>query len=90
MFGISTVNIKLIAKVSEEAEKVPVLVTSDPAILKLAHEIRIPVADDLQSRPHIPTAEEIENISLSEDSKAEIAEDFVGPVHSAKKIVEQK
>lgn len=86
----STVNIKLIAKVSEEAEKVPVLVTSDPAILKLAHEIRIPVADDLQSRPHIPTAEEIENISLSEDSKAEIAEDFVGPVHSAKKIVDEE
>lgn len=76
----SVVNIKLIAKVSEEAEKVPVLVTSDPAVLKLAHEIRIPVAEDLNSRPHVPTLEDLKKHASSEDEKAEIAEDFVAPI----------
>lgn len=79
----SVVNIKLIAKVSEESEKVPVLVTSDPAIVKLAHEIRIPVAEDLQSRPHIPTEEDLEKISSSTPAQSEIAEDFVAPIKSS-------
>ncbi|MBR3368254.1 hypothetical protein IKG45_00475 [Candidatus Saccharibacteria bacterium] len=80
----SVVNIKLIAKVSEEAEKVPVLVTSDPAVLKLAHEIRIPVAEDLNSRPHVPTLEGLKKHASSEDEKAEIAEDFVAPIKKDK------
>lgn len=79
----SVVNIKLIAKVSEESEKVPVLVTSDPVIVKLAHEIRIPVAEDLQSRPHIPTEEDLEKISSSTPAQSEIAEDFVAPIKSS-------
>lgn len=56
----SAVNIKLIAKTARDNEKVVVLVTTDPSLIKLAASTRIPVAKDLQSRPEIPTEEDVE------------------------------
>lgn len=62
----SAVNMKLIAKAAKESDKVAVVVTADPAILKLAMAAKIPVAKNLQSRPVVPTEE-----SLKESEAAE-------------------
>lgn len=78
----SAVNIKLIAKTCEECEKVPVIVTADPALMKLAVSAHIPVADDLQSRPYIPTDEDLKSLEETPKKAAEIAEDFVKPVNN--------
>lgn len=77
----SAVNIKLIAKTCEDCEKVPVIVTADPALMKLAVSVHIPVADDLQSRPYIPTDEDLKLLEETPKKAAEIAEDFVKPVN---------
>lgn len=53
----SAVNMKLVAKAAKESKKVAVIVTADPAIMKLAMSAKIPVAKTLQSRPVVPTAE---------------------------------
>ena len=84
----SAVNIKLIAKTAEDNEKVPVLVTSDPAVLKLAMTAHIPVAESLQSRPSVPTEDDLNKITPSSEKEAEIAEDFVKPPQSAEEIVD--
>jgi len=51
----SSVNMKLVARVAKECDKIVVIVTQDPAIVKMAMSTRIPVAKTLQSRPVIPT-----------------------------------
>lgn len=51
----SAVNMKLVARAAKECEKIVVIVTADPAIVKMAMAARIPVAKTLQSRPVIPT-----------------------------------
>ncbi len=53
----SAVNMKLVAKAAKECEKVVVIVTADPAVIKLAMAAQIPVAKTLQSRPVVPTPE---------------------------------
>ena len=72
----SVVNIKLVSKVGATAEKTIVLVTTDPSIVKLAAETRIPVTKNLQTPPAIPTADmEIEETSEEEivdESEAEV------------------
>ncbi len=55
----SAVNMKLVARVAKECEKVVVIVTTDPAIVKMAMAARIPVAKNLQSRPVVPTEENV-------------------------------
>ncbi|MBQ6375780.1 hypothetical protein IJJ37_02545 [Candidatus Saccharibacteria bacterium] len=54
----SIVNIKLIAKAGAGAGKSVVIVTTEPAIIKLAATAKLPVTKNLQSAPVIPTAEE--------------------------------
>ncbi|MBQ3325803.1 hypothetical protein IJG79_01485 [Candidatus Saccharibacteria bacterium] len=51
----SAVNTKLIAKAGKSADKVIVIVTTDPALMKLAAAAQIPVAKTLQSRPKLPS-----------------------------------
>ena len=51
----SAVNTKLVAKAAKQAEKVVVIVTTDPALIKLAAAAQIPVAKNLQSRPKLPS-----------------------------------
>ena len=51
----SAVNTKLIAKAGRAAGKVVVIVTVDPALVKLAAAAQIPVAKNLQSRPKLPS-----------------------------------
>lgn len=51
----SSVNMKLVARVAKECDKIVVIVTQDPAVVKMAMSARIPVAKTLQSRPVIPT-----------------------------------
>lgn len=64
----STVNMKLVARVAKECEKVAVIVTADPAIVKMAMAARIPVAKTLNSRPVVPTEENVKAAAeLSED-----------------------
>ena len=53
----SIVNIKLIAKSGANTSKKIVLVTTDPAVLKLAATTKLPVTKDLQSAPAIPKIE---------------------------------
>ena len=62
----SAVNIKLIAKTARDSEKAAVLVTADPALIKLAAAAKIPVAKTLQSRPEIPTDEDVAALMASE------------------------
>lgn len=65
----SIVNIKLIAKAGVNAKKKVVLVTTDPAIVRLAASTKLPVTKDLQSAPAIPkieSGEEIETSSVDE------------------------
>lgn len=53
----SLINVKLIAKAGVTHGKNIVLVTTDPAIIKLAAAVKLPVAQSLQSAPVIPTIE---------------------------------
>ena len=63
----SAVNIKLVAKTSAAAGKNVVLVTTDPSILKLAANIKIPVTKDLKSAPSIPNEEDINEEVITEE-----------------------
>ena len=56
----SIVNIKLITKSGNNASKKIVLVTSDPAIMKLAATTKLPVTKDLQTPPAVPKLADIE------------------------------
>lgn len=51
----SAVNTKLVAKAAREVDKVVVIVTKDQSLIKLAATANIPVADNLQSRPKLPS-----------------------------------
>lgn len=62
----SAVNMKLVARVAKECEKVAVIVTADPAIVKMAMNAKIPVAKTLQSRPVIPTEENVKKAEQAE------------------------
>ncbi len=62
----SAVNMKLIARAAKESKKVAVVVTSDPAIVKLAMMAQIPVAKTLQSRPVVPTSEMLKSTAGEE------------------------
>lgn len=62
----SAVNMKLVARAAKESKKVAVVVTTDPAVVKLAMAAQIPVAKNLQSRPVIPTPEMVKNASADE------------------------
>jgi len=62
----SAVNMKLVARTAKECDKVAVIVTADPAIVKMAMTAQIPIAKTLQSRPVIPTKEDIDK-SLAEE-----------------------
>ena len=62
----SAVNMKLIARTAKDCEKVAVIVTGDPAVIKLAMAARIPVAKTLQSRPMVPTPEMLQESKSSE------------------------
>lgn len=70
----SVVNIKLIAKAALGAKKSVVLVTTDPAIVKLAGSAKLPVTKDLQSAPSIPTSElseiEVHEEEVEEEDKS--------------------
>lgn len=67
----SVVNIKLITKTATSKNKVLVLVTTDPAIVKLAAATRILVAKNLQTAPSVPDLNE----SMSETTTEELIEE---------------
>lgn len=50
----SAVNFKLIAKAAGQADKTVVLITSDESLLKLAENVKMPTAKNLQSKPKLP------------------------------------
>ncbi len=63
----SVVNIKLIHKAGFTADKTIVLVTTDPAIIKLAATVKMPVTKDLQSAPSVPNVFEAEETVSTEE-----------------------
>ena len=80
----SAVNTKLIAKTAKSLEKVAVVVTTDPSLIKLSALSGLPVAKTLNSRPMLPSeftkrkkkeTEELEEAELDkpaeDDSNAE-------------------
>lgn len=83
----SAVNTKLIAKTAKAKEKVAVFVTSDTSLVKLAMAAGIPVAKTLQSRPVIPTEEDIKKSAEDVDDiiDEEIDESVDSPAKSSKK-----
>lgn len=72
----SAVNMKLVARVAKECEKVAVIVTADPAIIKMAMAAKIPVAKTLQSRPMVPTEESVKASEREEQVIDEETGDF--------------
>lgn len=81
----SAVNMKLVARVAKECEKVAVVVTADPAIVKMAMLAKIPVAKTLQSRPIVPTEENIKKAEADEqiiDEESENDEPVDGKIAS--------
>lgn len=84
----SSVNIKLIQKTATELGKVVVLVTNDSAILKLAKTSKIPVAENLQSRPVVPEKEVDVPEPAPEKSKEEIVEEFTSDNKPVEEIIE--
>lgn len=81
----SAVNMKLVARVAKECEKVVVVVTADPAIVKMAMAAKIPVAKTLQSRPVVPTEEQIKAAEASEQIIDEDLEDDPKAAEKSKK-----
>ena len=51
----SAVNTKLIARTAKKYDKAVVIVTTDPSLIKLSAVAGIPVAENLQSRPKMPS-----------------------------------
>ncbi|MDO4759441.1 MAG: hypothetical protein Q4A30_01485 [Candidatus Saccharibacteria bacterium] len=51
----STINTKLVAKVAKASDKAVVIVTVDPALIKMSAAAGLPVAKTLQSRPIMPS-----------------------------------
>ena len=77
----SAVNTKLIAKTAKLNDKVAVIITTDPSLIKLSAVAGLPVADNLRSRPKMPsdfTTEElnsmVEPISIDERKMGENAD----------------
>jgi len=54
----STVNLKLLKRAANTAEKRPVIVTNNNALLALAGSLEMYAAKNLQSKPYIPTEED--------------------------------
>ena len=78
----SSVNMKLILKTIREAEKSLVVVTEDPALVRFAAELKIPVASNLKTRPMVPQDE-------SKDIKEIIADDFTSEPESSSKMFDE-
>ncbi len=85
----SAVNMKLVARVAKEVEKIVVVVTADPAIMKMAMLARIPVAKTLQSRPVVPTEENLKAAGL-ESAKDEDVIDEGADEKDSKKDSDKK
>jgi hypothetical protein len=80
----STVNMKLLKKVSTQASKQPVLITSEPALLPLAGAAKIHTAPNLQSKPEIPPATEVPTeTSPAEEDAGEVDMDPATPIGKA-------
>ena len=81
----SAVNTKLIAKAARQADKVAVIVSTDPALVKLAATAGLPVAKTLQSRPKLPS--EIIEAETASGSKVQTIneEDFDDAPESGEK-----
>ncbi len=78
----SAVNTKLIARTAKLQEKAVVIVTTDPSLIKLSAVAGIPVAENLQSRPKMPSdfsPEELDDLNapISIDER-NIADDSPG------------
>jgi len=74
----SIVNIKLISKAGQAAEKNIVLVTTDASIVKLAAMVRLPVTKNLQTAPSIPTLDDADSepaVATKEEITEEPTED---------------
>lgn len=55
----STVNLKLLKRAAKTADKQPVIVTNNNALLALAGSLEMYAAKNLQSKPYIPTDEDV-------------------------------
>ncbi len=64
----SAVNFKLIAKAAGQADKTVVLITSDESLLKLAENVKMPTAKNLQSKPKLPADLEADEFGGEGDS----------------------
>ena len=75
----SSVNIRLIKKTADSIDKIPVLITTDASLIKLAKEHSLHVSDGLQSKPYIPSEET--DTKEAEHSPAQVAADFISPAN---------
>lgn len=57
----STVNLRLLQRAADTANKRIVLITNDPALTALAGGLALPIAKNLQSKPEIASLEDIES-----------------------------
>lgn len=84
----SAVNMKLVARAAKECKKIVVIVTADPAILKMAMAAQIPVAKTLQSRPVVPTKESLasatDNEQVIEEGMDDLGKGSASPKNASK------
>jgi hypothetical protein len=66
----STVNLKLLNRAANANDKQPVIVTSNNALMALAGGLKMYVANNLQSKPYIPSDE----LASSADSEIEVSD----------------
>ena len=64
----SSVNMKILKKISEESGKNLVLITGESAVLALAGTIGMYVAKSIQSKPYIPTSVDTEKLTKTLES----------------------
>ena len=71
----STVNMKLLKKTSDQADKKPVLITSEPTLMPLAAASSIHTAPNLQAKPEVPPMPKEEAVPPQEEEKTQVEMD---------------
>lgn len=67
----SVINLKLIAKTARNLDKAVVIITVDPALMKMSASVGLPFSKNLQSRPVLPSEFKDEKLKTSTQKRQE-------------------
>ncbi len=98
----SSANLKMLMRVAAAADKIVVVITEDPAIIRAAVSARLPLSASLHSKPYLPTLDNINTISddateeepsasekVSDDPTLSASDTFTSAPTPAEKIFEK-